>query len=266
MSTLSLWMLLALLSALLVFLGLLRMRQHYEMRRQQRHGVQQLICLKNLMTLLQRHRGSSYGALKGDIELGRALPRLEQQISTEIGLLEHLQPSPAVQEHWQAFIDHWQRLQQNNLQLEAEQNLTQHNQLIAVVLNLLEDVAETSELLRLNPAEGGRLWHDLPRTAELIGQARVLGSGILASGSYDSVHKIRMRFVLTRLQDFLHQHPGRYPQLQTLTEVIDAQIVQNSATPMPAKAYFDLSTEAMEPVLRTMDEELRQLQHYTTSR
>ncbi len=266
MSELSLWISVALFPALLVLLGLLRMRQQYDIRRQQRHGVQQLMSLKNLMTLLQRHRGSSYGALKGDTELGQALPRLEQQIHTEIELLEHLQPSPAIQEHWLAFTDHWQRLHRNNLQLEAEQNLTQHNQLIAVVLNLLEDVAETSELMRLQAAGDGRLWRDLPRTAELIGQARVLGSGILASCSQDSVHKIRMRFVLTRLQEFLQQQPGRYPQLQTLTEVIDTQIVQNSATPMPAKAYFDLSTQAMEPVLQTMDEELRQLQHYTTSR
>ena len=260
MNSLSLWITLALLPALLVLLGLLRIRQRYQIHRLQRHGVQQLLCLKNLMVILQRHRGSSYGALKGNAELGHALPKLEQQISTEIALLEDLQPSAAVKEHWLAFIDHWQRLSLNNLNLDAEQNLAQHNQLIAVVLNLLEDVAETSELIRLQPAGDSRLWRDLPRTAELIGQARVLGSGILASGSHDSVHKIRMRFVLTRLQEFLQQHPGHYPQLQILTEVIDAHIVQNSASPMHAKAYFDLSTQAMEPVLQTMDAELRQLE------
>lgn len=263
MNTLSLWIALALLPGLLILLGLLRIRRHYQQRRRQRHGVQQLICLKNLLVLLQRHRGSSYGALHGDITLRDALPRLEQQIRTEIDLLEHLQPSAAVQEHWLAFTDHWQRLQQNNLQLEAEQNLAQHNQLIAVVLNLLEDVAETSELIRLQPAGDSRLWRDLPRTAELIGQARVLGSGILASGSHDSVHKIRMRFVLTRLQEFLHQHPGHYPRLHLLADVINDQIVQNLAAPMPARDYFDLSSAAMEPFLQAMDEGLRRLQQQT---
>lgn len=239
-------------AAILAFRALQRSITHAR----QCAGVQQLISLKALLVLTQRHRGASYGAINGEQTLRDALPAIEQQMENHIRELAPLSEHGPQQDHWLAFCDHWSRLQKNNLQLGAENNLAQHNQLIGVLLYLLEDVAESSRLNEVSHESLQHLWRDLPRTAELIGQARVLGSGIMAAGNTDSVHKIRMRFVRAKLEEFLTQSDQSHEKLQELMNVIDLQILQESAQPMGARAYFDLSSAAMEPFFRRIDKGL----------
>lgn len=225
----------------------------------QKAGVQLLVDLKKLLMLTQRHRGSSYGAIKGDEELRKAIPSIEQPMEQCINNLQSLKESGRQQEHWLAFCDHWQRLQKNNLSLEAENNLEQHNHIISVLLYLLEDVAESTNLTELTSESMEYLWRDLPRTAELVGQARVLGSGIMASGNTDSVHKIRIRFVRSKLEEFITGNNTPNPKLLELMTVIDQQILQDDRR-MTGREYFDLSTQAIEPFFQRMDDGLKQLQ------
>lgn len=243
----------------LVLIAVFRRTRSQRLLSHQRKGVELLVNITRLLVLTQRHRGSSYGVINGDQSLRDTVFNIEQQMTQAIAALQSLGEGGRQQEHWLAFADHWTRLQRNNLTLEAENNLEQHNHLISVLLYLLEDVAESC---CLNEACGGSqeyIWRDLPRTAELIGQARVLGSGIMASGNKDSVHKIRMRFVRSRLEEFLTHGGENNDKLQELMSVIDLQILQENPQTMSAKAYFELSTQAMEPFFRRIDDGLKRL-------
>ena len=243
----------------LLLIVLFRRGRSRRLLNRQRKGVGLLMDITRLLVLTQRHRGSSYGVINGDNSLRDTVFSIEQEMARAISTLQSLGENGRQQEHWLAFADHWTRLQRNNLTLEAENNLAQHNHLINVLLYLLEDVAESC---CLNEACGGAqeyIWRDLPRTAELIGQARVLGAGIMASGNKDSVHKIRMRFVRSRLEDFLTHGGENNEKLQELMRVIDQQILQENPQTMTAKAYFELSSQAMEPFFRRIDEGLKRL-------
>lgn len=237
--------------------------QRKNKHQRQQLGIELLMQLRTLLMLTQKHRGASYGALRGDDQLKHSLSTIEQPLLKVIESIQH-HPYLHQQEHWLAYQDHWQRLHLNNLQLDAENNLAQHNQLISVLLYLLEDIAEQTRLNELASDELSKLWRELPRTAELVGQARVLGSGILAEGKADTVHKIRMRFVRGKLQEYANQHPAQSDQLARLLTVIDQQILSeqpcaNDETHMSASDYFELSTRAIEPFFRQMDEGLNQL-------
>ncbi len=257
-STLVFWMSVLFPLTGIVFILLIRvLHQRYLLQRQQA-GVGYLVELKKLLLLTQRHRGSSYGAINGDNELRKVIPDIERPIEDCIRNLNKLGEAGRQKDHWLAFIDHWQRLQKNNLNIDAENNLAQHNQIISVLLYLLEDVAESACLNGNCQPSLEYIWRDLPRAAELIGQARVLGSGIMASGSADSVHKIRMRFVRSRLEEFITDNGSADKKLLELMQVIDQQILQDGQR-MSAREYFDLSTQAMEPFFRRIDEGLEGL-------
>ncbi|WP_430461058.1 hypothetical protein ACQUQU_17790 [Thalassolituus sp. LLYu03] len=263
MNLLSVWLVLL---ALLVSGGLIllfRQLRRSLITSRQRTGVQQLMLIKQLLVLTQRHRGASYGAIKGDTQLRTTVAELERAMEQQIRQLSPLADAGRQQDHWLAFADHWSRLQRNNLSTDAENNLAQHNQLIGVLLYLLEDVAESSWLTEAGQEPMTWLWRDLPRAAELVGQARVLGSGIMAEGTTDSVHKIRMRFVRSRLEQVMTEQARGNEKLQELMTVIDQQILQESAQRMGAKAYFDLSTQAMEPFFQRIDDGLKRLQQLT---
>lgn len=252
---------------------LIHKNRRQQIRQRQRDGVELLVQLRTLLQHTQKHRGASYGALNGDQQLQQSLAGVAAAVNQAIVQVDCL-PQLACQDHWLAYRDHWQRLHSNNLKLEAENNLQQHNRLISVLLYLIEDVAEQANLDELASTENDihnltSIWRDLPRTAELVGQARVLGSGILAEGKAGTVDKIRMRFVRGKLQEYIDAEQNGEQALLHLVSVIDQQILadspaqQNGASALNASDYFELSSRAMEPFFASMDAGIGRLKQMT---
>lgn len=228
-------------------------------------GVHHLLLLKELLMALQQHRGLSYGALNGDPAMRSRLPGLDANINRQIEKLKGITGIRPATDHWIAFNNHWQRLQPRNLELTAENNLTQHNRLITVVLYLIENVAEACLLSNEIINDGERasiLWQQVLVAAEWLGQARALGSGVIASGVCGSVERIRMSFIRSRIesaaQHIQHQFPD--PQiLQRTLGTIDLQFLEREQPDIPAREYFELISQAIDKVLAHFDERMQGL-------
>lgn len=238
---------------------LLHQSKKIKTRRLQKEGLERLLNLKSLLMLVQRHRGMSYSVLMGDSALRNDITQVEQNISRCNEQLQSLGQHPRHRDYWLSFFDHWSRLQRNNLTLAAENNREQHNQIISVLLYLIEDVAEYARLSELCEDPLQHIWRDLPRTAEWIGQARVLGSGMLAAGHYERVDKIRISFIRSKLAGYIESERIQGSRLNELVTVIDQQLLQDEQQKLSSKAYFDLSTQAMEPLFQSMDQGLKKL-------
>ena len=230
-------------------------------RRLQRYqlGLDAVRQLRQLITLFQRHRGLTTALLRApDEALQRQLGQVQSQLEPLL-LQLHKRPLVTTLERWQAARDHWLRLSGRYHELSVAINLAQHNQLIQSLLYLLEDVALSAGLPRLSQGSTldlGLLWRDLLPAAELIGQARALGSGVAAAGSCGSGERIRLRFLADKLrrireQPFLNQpasaqHASGANARQLLAELetlIQQQLL--SAEPqISAEEYFQRASQA----------------------
>lgn len=227
-------------------------------------GLEAVRQLRQLITLFQRHRGLTTALLRAPDE---ALQRQLNQVLAQLGpLLQQLHQRPLVNalERWQAAREHWLRLSGRHHDLSVSINLAQHNQLIQSLLYLLEDVALSAGLPRLSQGSTldlGLLWRDLLPAAELIGQARALGSGVAAAGSCGSGERIRLRFLADKLrrireQPFLSQPASGNDARQLLIE-LETLIQQHLLSEVPqvsAEEYFQRASLALEKVVVIVDD------------
>ncbi len=259
----------------LLLVLILALKKPWQNSARRAEGLAQLKGLRQLLEHLQQHRGLSTGYLGGDHSLK---PKVEQTRATIRTDLNGLDATSLVEhERWVSFIDHWSRLERTALSLPVGDNLKQHNQLIANLLQLIEDIAARYQLLFLShPGDGvGTLWRELLYTTEWLGQARALGTGIAAAGNSTGVERIRLSFLCERIQalsavahnKLQSQNQGGLGSLQeasrtvsTLLSVIETEFLSEAAPKLPASAYFDQATQTISAQFAVVDEMLRMLQ------
>ncbi len=241
-----------------------RYSDHLKQRQQQ--GVRRILLLKELLVRMQQHRGLSYGALHGDNAMQQRIRSLEMTLSETLKLLQPLQGIPYTRDHWNAFISHWERLQVKNLTLTPENNLAQHNSLIKVVLYLIENVAECSDLTRINLSPEfnvSELWKDILPSAEWVGQARAMGAGVLAAGHCGSVERIRLEFIKSRIAAGLlirqDASDDTLQPLRGLIQVIDTQIISADGPTISPRDYFDIASQAIDKILQQFEIRMQRL-------
>lgn len=236
---------------------LLRRSIHCRLANARSESLQQLINLKGLIRLTQNHRGLSYRVLNGDTSQQTELKSIERAIDAQAELLTALQTIDSVADYWQGFSDHWQRLKQHNLEVTADNNLEQHNRLISGLLSIAEDLIEHGHWcdLEFKDQQSDTLTLiDLLISAEWIGQARALGSGILAAGNSTSVERIRMNFLKNKL--LVHVSESKEVinlPLTTLIEMIDQHLLAEEPTPLSSNEYFEVATRSIGILMERFD-------------
>jgi len=236
---------------------LLRRSIHCRLANARSESLQQLINLKGLIRLTQNHRGLSYRVLNGDASQQTELKSLERAIDAQAELLTALQTIDSVADYWQGFSDHWQRLKQHNLEVTADNNLEQHNRLISGLLSIAEDLIEHGHWCDLEFKDQQSNIHtliDLLISAEWLGQARALGSGILASGRCTSVERIRMNFLKSKLLEQLHcTDRNLQPPLSNLIEIIELNFLTEGSESISSQHYFESATRTIDILMEHFD-------------
>ena len=238
-------------------------------------GLLLLQGLRQLLEHLQQHRGLSTGYLGGDHSLKGKVDQIRATIHSDQNNLDA--SSLSCHERWESFTDHWSRLEHSALSLPVSDNIKQHNQLIANLLQLIEDIAARHSLLFVTqPGDGvGTLWRELLYTTEWLGQARALGTGIAAAGQSTGVERIRLGFLCERiraLSTIAHTDLKGHNQsgLRSLQEagqtvsmvlaVIETEFLSAASPQLAATAYFDQATKAIGAQFAVVDEMLLGLQ------
>ena len=250
----------------LAFIIKLNVRKAKEQK--QAGGIQYINQLKQLLSNLQKHRGTSYRVLWGERSLESTLHTMNSNIQSNVLSLDSLNDISNLTERWMAFKDHWERLRAKNLSLEPENSLEQHNKIITTLIFLMEDVAEQHYLsqaqLKLDLRyETDMNWKNILIAAEWAGQARALGSGMLTSGHHGSVERIRMSFLHSKLKYLAAEKVAGFQASQHLdafTDIIQTELLDKKDPEVTSKAYFDKATIAIDACMTEFDNELNQIE------
>lgn len=221
---------------------------------QQVLGLKWLKELKALISHVQKHRGLSNAYLNGSEKVMSTIEGLQSEMSRDVSRLSSLDDWVVEDLRWQNITEHLQKLTSNFAKLPVENNMMQHNQLIQSLLFFVDDVAQQYDLLLLK-SQGVSLqiaWRETLRTAEYIGQARALGTGVAVLNHCDSVSRIRLNYLCRKIEEntatLWRQITPDQSQKDKVSELLHCIVEQTikDKPDMDADGYFSLATTALD--------------------
>lgn len=231
-----------------------------------RAGIVYLKRLRTLLMYIQQHRGLTNSFLSGNSTVDVEIQRLETLISKEIEDLVAIEGWINNNPKWDSIADHWLRINAHYKNVDAELNLKQHNNLIANLLYLIDDLAYAHHLGKLGLIDATDTdWKKLLFIAEYIGQARALGMGAASKGICTSVLRIQLNHLLVKIKSHINPAWSESTQqdFQRLLNVIETQVIVDAPTILPAD-YFKLATGCIEHVLMEFDRQIDKIQFHRT--
>lgn len=244
----------------------------YRDKRRTAFAISQLIRLKQLIDLSQKHRGISSAVCAGNASLAGTLTALQHEIDQFIfaSANSDMQTLP----QWMSFVDHWPRLKQQvqARKLTPHQVIRQHNAMIEGQLSLFDDLSRLYNLHHFmldNITRLSGLCLDTLRAAETLGQMRAVGSTLCARGQCGGAETMMLTFQrLTangRVGELLREMAGiRNKDLRAilagqsdkierdtlqLLHLIDQQVLIDGGITLSADAYFKTASQAIDTVL-----------------
>ncbi|MDN4501223.1 nitrate- and nitrite sensing domain-containing protein [Alteromonadaceae bacterium BrNp21-10] len=267
MDLLTLWPIALGLTAVLALFAFVNHRLYKKNKILRYHlGLERLSLFRHLLAAMQQHRGLCNGYLNGDTSLLKRIESLQRNIDQHIKLILDCETDAAWirnNELWMGIEDHWGRLSVHFKHGDSSSNLNQHNSIISDLLYLIEECAENHQLqeLAINPnLPAAFLWQQLLYSAEYIGQARAIGTGIAAAGMSTSVQRIKLNFLQTRIQELLNTSELQSVEgdINKLIKAINQHILLDKPD-VAADEYFNLATHTLNQVLERFDYFVRQL-------
>lgn len=237
-------------------------------------GIELVEHVKNLIGLLQKHRGLSAAWCQGD---SKVVPELGQIKSEIKRIMLALEPSISGSDRWGGFCDHWSRLAANKGDVTAENSFKQHTHMISNVLYLLEDVAEMHHLSSdFFPEYNniGYVWRELLSITESVGQSRAVGTASVTAGVCSSVERIRLKFLrqhITQVSEKVLKNltaPDKemnnliedgLRKTRFLTSAIVNEILDTDEITMSRNDYFELATDTMASLNKVFEYQLKQI-------
>lgn len=229
-----------------------------------RTGIQYLKSMRQLLTHIQQHRGLTNGYLSGNLAAEADIEQLEALIKKEISDVEAVDEWIKVDTKWDSILDHWSRVNANFKLSDPETNLKQHNNLIANLLYLIDDLAYAHHLGKLGLVEATDTdWRNLLFIAEYVGQARALGMGAVSRGQCSSVLRIQLNHLRAKIQGNINSSWPEVAQkdFRYFLRVIEEQVIIDETSIAP-KDYFRLATTCIEHVLQEFDRQIEKIQFH----
>ena len=256
-----------------IFFTLYR-RMRRQQKKQLNSNIDQLKLLRILLTDFQKHRGLSTALLSGDsslqVELTSTQNRLEKSTSRALCIGTYHT------DVWHKLINQWQQIRHDSTANPAN-NLLNHHRLIRDTTFLIEDIADDLDL-----GAGKKelsyldcIWREVVQTAEWIGQARALGTGIAAAQSSSAAQRVRLRFLHEKIKELsaiafstLEQSDADHLNLQQPKQSVnnfllclEQELLNCEKTQIEAKLYFKQATLAINDLLVMMDAALKDVQN-----
>ena len=201
-------------------------------------GLRWLHSLRIMLAKVQQHRGLSGAYLSGKSEILPQLRTLQTAINAEVVDIPRTGAWMAENERWLSIVEHWGRLEQRFESNTAANNFTQHNRLIENLLNMIDDMAQAHELLLLRSKDDKPLyvaWRDLLLASECVGQVRALGTTIISIGVCDAVSKIRLKYLVQKIESSTATAWAQIPataqnaeKLRRLLDCIDRELMNST--------------------------------------
>ncbi len=231
--------------------------------------------LKALLFKVQQHRGMVNALLKGDDTFKPKITVTQNEIEHELTALRKFTDNNTVYvSKLNLITTNWQRLQQDVFSMPVELSFTEHSRLIEMVLNFITTVAEQNQLMTDNSYETeyvNIIWHLIPVTTEALGKARAVGSGIAASGKSQAVDRIKLGFLISKIQIAMQQVQKRlnkvsdtdgelkqifsniHQDMDSFISIMENQFLLADRPVIQAGEFFDQATTLLNTVYALYD-------------
>lgn len=210
--------------------------------------------MRQLLSLIQQHRGFSTGFLHGNESVLNNIDRLHSLAEKHIKAIDGATHYVEISERWESITEHWSRLSVNYKNLRAENNMLQHNTLIRSFLFLMDDIEHAHDMQILKKylnTDQQFLWQDLLYASEYIGQSRALGMGASSEGNCSSATRINLNYLCNKITDktqtvWLNTPPSAQQRacIDKLLQSLNQDIMQEKIT-IRANDFFDIASAAL---------------------
>ena len=255
------------LFAMVFFAYVYQTRLDHQRETKQKLGLEYLLELKSLLAILQNHRGLSTRILWGDKRLEPDLDTYNKNIERRLESLDHFKYHDFLASRWNTFKEDWAQLHESQDTLTAEENIERHNHIILVFIFFITDVAQQHDIadtyLKKIKASH-KNWKQLITLTEWIGQARVLGAGMLNQSHHGRIERIRMSFIHTKLLDYadeINAEANTKTQLEEFVSLLDREFLKNTKSTLTSTAYFNHASRVIESCMRQFDADMYQLRN-----
>ncbi len=195
---------------------------HRQLLQLQLTGLDYTRILTHVLAKTQQHRGMTTAQLKGDQSFKHDIQRLQLDIKDSyLNLAKKVHPEKKYHQQLQQLNTDWQQLQNQSHTLTVTENYQQHCNFINRLLEFIEIIASHHQLnycTAFSARQIDMVWRILPATAEAIGQARAIGSGIAASGKSSAIDKIKIGFLNSKIQSALETTVANFKDQKNLPE------------------------------------------------
>ena len=229
--------------------------------------------IKRIIGLSQKHRGLTATYLQGNQAVAGELHEIRRNIELLISDANQIGLTTS-EARWEAYLDHWRRLESTSMQLTPPESFKQHTSLIETLLYLLQDVAEHIEFAETDQSvnEAHFLWREFPQLVEYIGQARAVGVATATKGESTQIDKVKLGYLCEKINlmsdtvfNKLNQvakvsesgqlNQARQACLQ-LVSLINEQLIQPGKVSIANQDYFAKASHTMDQCNTLLDNEL----------
>jgi methyl-accepting chemotaxis protein len=158
----------------------------------EQNGLSYIKEVRQPIEHIQQHRGMTAAYLNGATEFRQRILSKREIVDKKLAQLKKIDGTLGAQFGTNGDIDNlmqqWDDIKANTMKMKAAEAIKKHSAMIADMLTLIAKVADASEIT-LDPALdsyyiGSTLVSGLPNMLENMGQARAVGSGVAAKGSF----------------------------------------------------------------------------------
>tara|TARA_B100002003_G_scaffold69532_1_gene64845 strand:- start:1761 stop:2597 length:837 start_codon:yes stop_codon:yes gene_type:complete len=235
--------------------------------------LRMVAIIKRIIGLSQKHRGLTATYLQGNNSVAGELYEIRQNIEALINDANQFALTTS-EARWEAYLDHWLRLESTSMQLTPPESFKQHTSLIETLLYLLQDVAEHIEFAETDQSlnEAHFLWREFPQLVEYIGQARAVGVATATKGESSQIDKVKLGYLcekinlmsdtvfnklnqMTKVSESDQLNQAKQACIQ-LVSLINEQLILPVKVSIANQEYFAIASHTMEQCNTLLDNEL----------
>ncbi|KPJ96330.1 MAG: hypothetical protein AMJ53_01055 [Gammaproteobacteria bacterium SG8_11] len=276
------------LAAMAAILVVGKITQQTRQRKRIKWVTQWLQQLRGLLEIFPKHRGMANALLKGDDSFRPAMEKLQREADDRLLSMRQLvvkRGDWSEQQLLNPITQQWQMIKENVFSMPANKSFALHTQLIAVVIERMEDDSLELAAFAHNSFSLDQdylkslvimLTRELPHVVESIGQARGIGTGVAAQRRSTVANRVNLKYLhgntlsiiqnkLVPLRLVLHQHHDMKEQAmeecidsavlsaQKFLNLLQSELIDTVNPTVSPEAYYQQGTAAIDAGFRLFD-------------
>jgi hypothetical protein len=207
------------LGALMLCLVFLKQRaRHSEIKASVIKCINLITALKNVLIVIQKHRGLTTAYLNGQHGLKPTIDDMKA-LADKLWLALLSEHSELIENAlYLGVSNHWERLKDRWVNQSIDNNIEQHNRLILNLLFLIDSQSESKPLASYQRGRPGLAisLKALLETIEILGQIRAIGSGMMSARKSKALERNKLSFLISKAELNLSEITLSYEQASSI--------------------------------------------------